>query len=62
MYNGMYQDFSVKEFVDMFPRTNGNILVHTILDGIGSEDRYQSEPMTSHVETVCLMSRGDAAL
>lgn len=32
----MYQDIFATEFVDMFPRTNGDILVHTILAGTGS--------------------------
>ena len=36
MDSEMYQDFLATEFVDMFPRTNGDILVHTILDGTGS--------------------------
>jgi len=36
MDSGMYQDFFATEFVDMFPQTNGDILVHIILDGIGS--------------------------
>lgn len=37
MDSGMYQDFFATEFVDMFPRTNGDILVHTILVWIGSK-------------------------
>lgn len=36
MDSGMYQDIFDTEFVDMFPQTNGDILVHTILDCIGS--------------------------
>ena len=32
----MYQDIFDTELIDMFPRTNGDILVHTILAGIGS--------------------------
>ena len=32
----MYQDIFDTEFVDMFPRTNGDILVQTILVWIGS--------------------------
>ena len=36
MDSGMYQDFLATEFVDMFPQTNGDILVHTILAGTGS--------------------------
>lgn len=36
MYSRMYQDIFTTEFVDMFPRTNGDILVHTILAGTGS--------------------------
>jgi len=32
----MYLDIFFTEFVDMFPRTNGDILVHTILVWIGS--------------------------
>ena len=36
MDSGMYQEFSATEFVDMFPQTNGDILVHTILVWIGS--------------------------
>ena len=34
--SGMYQDIFATEYVDMFPQTNGDILVHTILDGTGS--------------------------
>mgnify|MGYP000392218387 FL=1 len=33
---GMYQDMFAAEFIDMFPRTNGDILVHTILARIDS--------------------------
>ena len=33
----MYQDFLAIEYVDIFPRTNGDILVHTILVWIGSQ-------------------------
>ena len=36
MDSGMYQDFLATEFVDMFPQTNGDILVQTILAGTGS--------------------------
>ncbi|WP_207738922.1 hypothetical protein [Eubacterium ventriosum] len=36
MDSGMYQEFSATEFVDMFPRTNGDILVHAILVWTGS--------------------------
>ena len=36
MDSGMYQDIFTTEFVDMFPQTNGDILVHTILALIGS--------------------------
>lgn len=36
MDSRMYQDIFATEFVDMFPRTNGDILVHTILVWIGS--------------------------
>ena len=36
MDSRMYQDIFATEFVDMFPRTNGDILVHTILAGTGS--------------------------
>ena len=36
MDSGMYQEFLATEFVDMFPQTNGDILVHTILVWIGS--------------------------
>ena len=36
MDSGMYQDIFATEFVDMFPRTNGDILVQTILVWIGS--------------------------
>ena len=36
MDSGMYQDIFATEFVDMFPRTNGDMLVHTILAGTGS--------------------------
>ena len=35
MDSGMYQDFSATEYVDMFPRTNGDILAHTILAWTG---------------------------
>ena len=35
MDSGMYQYFRAAEFVDMFPQTNGDILVHTILVEIG---------------------------
>lgn len=31
MDSGMYQDIFDIEFVDMFPQTSGDILVHTIL-------------------------------
>lgn len=33
---GMYQDMFAAEFIDMFPRTNGDILVHTISARTGS--------------------------
>lgn len=36
MDSGMYQDFLATEFVDMFPQTNGDIWVHTILVRTGS--------------------------
>ena len=36
MDSGMYQEFSATEFVDMFPQTNGDILVQSILAGKGS--------------------------
>lgn len=36
MDSRMYQDIFDTELIDMFPRTNGDILVHTILAGIGS--------------------------
>lgn len=36
MDNEMYQYFFVAEFVDMFPQTNGDILLHFILVWIGS--------------------------
>ncbi len=36
MYSRMYQDIFATKFVDMFPRTNGDILVYTILAGTGS--------------------------
>ena len=36
MDSRMYQDIFATEFVDMFPRTNGDMLVHTILVGTGS--------------------------
>lgn len=36
MDNGMCQDIFVTEFVDMFPLTNGDILVHTISARTGS--------------------------
>ena len=36
MESGMYQDIFTTEFVDMFPQTNGDILVQTILVWIGS--------------------------
>ena len=36
MDSRMYQDIFATEFVDMFPRTNGDILVHAILVWIGS--------------------------
>ena len=36
MDSRMYQDIIATEFVDMFPRTNGDILVQTILVWIGS--------------------------
>ena len=36
MDSGMYQDIFVTEFVDMFPQTNGDIWVHTILVRTGS--------------------------
>lgn len=49
--------FSATEFVDMFPRTNGDILVHAILVW----DRFLmtdiNPDLSSHVETVCLLSR-----
>ena len=32
----VHQDIFATEFVDMFPRTNGDILAHTILAWIGS--------------------------
>ena len=36
MDSGMYQDIFATEFLDMFPQTNGDILVHTILVGTDS--------------------------
>ena len=45
MDSGMYQEFSATEFVDMFPQTNGDILVHTILVWIVPDDRHQSVPI-----------------
>ena len=45
MDSGMYQEFSATEFVDMFPQTNGDILVHTILVWIVPDDRHQSGPI-----------------
>jgi len=36
MESGMYQDIFATEFVDMFPRTNGDMLLHSILVWIGS--------------------------
>lgn len=36
MDSGMYRDFLATEFVDMFPQTNGDILVHTISARTGS--------------------------
>ena len=36
MENGMYQDIFTTEFVDMFPQTNGDVLVQIILDVTGS--------------------------
>ena len=36
MDSGMYRDIFATEFVDMFPQTNGDILVQTILAGTGS--------------------------
>lgn len=35
MDSGMYQDIFATKFVDMFPRTNGDIWVQTILVWIG---------------------------
>ena len=35
MDSGMYQDIFATKFVDMFPRTNGDISAHTILVWIG---------------------------
>ena len=35
MDSGMYQDIFATKFVDMFPRTNGDIWVQTILVGLG---------------------------
>ncbi len=31
MDSGMYQEFSAIEFVDMFPLTNGDMLLHFVL-------------------------------
>ena len=49
----MYQDIFATEFVDMFPRTNGDILI--------SLDRFPmtdiNPDLSSHVECVVLMSR-----
>ena len=36
MDSEMYQDIFAIEFVDMFPQTNGDILLHLILVWIGS--------------------------
>lgn len=36
MDSELYQYFFATEYVDMFPQTNGDILVHTILVWIGS--------------------------
>ena len=36
MDSELYQYFFATEFVDMFPRTNGDVLVQTILVWIGS--------------------------
>ena len=36
MGSGMYQDIFTTEFVDMFPQTNGDVLVQTILAVTGS--------------------------
>lgn len=36
MENGMYQDIFTTEFVDMFPQTNGDVLVQIILAVTGS--------------------------
>lgn len=36
MDSGMYQDIFTTEFVDMFPQTNGDVLVQTILAVTGS--------------------------
>lgn len=56
MDSGMYQDFLATEFVDMFPQTNGDILVQTILAGTGSRC-LTSIHLSSHVETVVLLSQ-----
>ena len=31
MYSRMYQDIFATKFVDMFPRTNGDMLLHFVL-------------------------------
>ena len=36
MDSGMYQDFLATEFVDMFPQTNGDILLQSTLVWTGS--------------------------
>ncbi len=36
MDSGMYQDIFATEFIDMFPRTNEDMLLHFVLAWIGS--------------------------